>query len=429
MQTNSDVLKIRRVQRTFLLFTDALILVILFVSFMGTTCVAEENGTLLIGIYASGNTLEKDYGLVTRDFIQVVSGAGNVSPKTLEVLAAYGGANKTGWDGVTIANLSLLRKDLDDGILGNNASYLYRNTSANMGDPNTLGQFLSMIKKDFRYDRVFLIFIGHGEAYTGMLFDQNHQDDGLTITELSDTLNKDPADLELIGFDTCLMSCLEVASVIRKHASFLIASEESEPADGWDYEHWIRYLSENPDAPAVNHSQVLFSKYMNMSEPGKTISLLDLKSIDFLTSNVERFGGDLTALCKTPEGMAEIHTALMKTQQFGLNSDGKIEEATMDLYDFAENIRALVPYLNESAGGVIEGVDKTVIYAKHDQMVPDAHGVAILSPVLINPVFFEYYMPEAFITPGWEEFVKSYLAGQDKLLSAGSSIVSSEITI
>jgi hypothetical protein len=70
------------------LYSGVLIPAILFVSFMSTTCVAEENGTLLIGIYASGNTLEKDYGLVTRDFSQVVKGAGNVSPQTLEVLAA-----------------------------------------------------------------------------------------------------------------------------------------------------------------------------------------------------------------------------------------------------------------------------------------------------------------------------------------------------
>jgi hypothetical protein len=386
----------------------------------GPYCSAEENGTVLVCIYASGNTLEKDYGWVTSDFSQMVKGAGNVTPGTLEILAAYGGADKPGWNGVTIANLSLLKKDLTDGILGNNASYISKNSSANMGDPKTLENFIRLIQKDFRYERIFLVFIGHGEAYTGMLFDQNHHDDGLTITELSEALNDNSVNFEMFGFDTCLMSCLEAASVVRRHASYLIASEESEPAEGWNYEKWIRYLAGHPNASAVNYSQILFDEYLNLTEPGKTISLLDLKSIDLLTSRIEKLGKDLSALSETPEGVKSIEETLIKTQQFGLDSNGSLFEATMDIYDFSDKIKVSVPYLSESADGVIDGVDKTVILARHDSVVPRAHGIAILSPVLINPVFFEYYKTEAFITPGWENFIKKYLKYQYKNISQSS---------
>ena len=103
-----------------------------------------------------------------------------------------------------------------------------------------------------------------------------------------------------------------------------------------------------------------------------------------------------------------------------MDSNGSLFEATMDIYDFSDKIKVSVPYLSESADGVIDGVDKTVILARHDPVVPRAHGIAILSPVLINPVFFEYYKTEAFITPGWENFIKKYLKSQYKNISQSS---------
>jgi hypothetical protein len=53
-------------------------------------------------------------------------------------------------------------------------------------------------------------------------------------------------------------------------------------------------------------------------------------------------------------------------------------------------------------------------------MVPGAHGVAILSPVLINPVFYEYYRESAFITPSWDRFLIRYLGecGEDGNITA-----------
>ncbi|MDD1724753.1 MAG: hypothetical protein LUQ07_06470, partial [Methanospirillum sp.] len=37
---------------------------------------ADQNGTVLIALYASGNTLEQVYGLITDDISQTVKGAG-----------------------------------------------------------------------------------------------------------------------------------------------------------------------------------------------------------------------------------------------------------------------------------------------------------------------------------------------------------------
>lgn len=309
---------------------------------------------------------------------------------------------------MTIADLETIREDLEDKVLGDDNEFRIHLPDASMGDPNSLGFFLSFLQEHYHYDRFFLIFIGHGQAYTGMLFDQNHDEDGLIISELVEVLGQGP-DIELIGFDSCLMGCLEMVSALSPYADYAIASEESEPAEGWPYKSWIEYLCANPEAPTLEHAKELFQEYMKIPGQGKTIALINLKEAGFLTLQLDKFAKELYSLTGAENGCSQIYSALIETQQFGLTGTGELDEATMDLYDFADTIRRHVPYLKEPAEGVIEGINRTVIYARHDERVPGAHGIAVLSPVLINPVFYDYYQDSAFITPSWDRFISRYL--------------------
>ncbi|WP_373840183.1 clostripain-related cysteine peptidase [Methanospirillum sp.] len=381
-------------------------LIFSIVLFAPVQAVADENSTLLIAFYASGGSLEQEMGLITNDFAQVVRGAENLSER-VTIFAAYGGADKPGWKGMTIASLDELKEDLSDGELGNSNVSVQKIQNANMGDPESLSFFLSYINKKYQYDRLFLIFIGHGQAYTGMLFDQNHGDDGLTIGELTKGLELQ--DIDLIGFDSCMMGCLEVLSALAPFASYLIASEETEPKDGWPYDPWIAYIGAHPDEPVEQYAKILFDEYMKNPNSGKTIALLNPKKADYLTEQLDLFAKDLYALAGDPKGCEIIRQILSQTQQFGLTGNGNLEEVTMDLYSFAKQTGLFVPYLSDSAEELIEGINQTVIFARHDAMVPGANGVSILSPVMINPVFYEYYRESAFITPSWDRFLVRYL--------------------
>ncbi len=46
-------------------------------------------------------------------------------------------------------------------------------------------------------------------------------------------------DLDVIGFDLCLGGMIEVAYEIRNCASYMIASPELTPGDGWEYDQWL----------------------------------------------------------------------------------------------------------------------------------------------------------------------------------------------
>ena len=105
----------------------------------------------------------------------------------------------------------------------------------NMGDPLTLSSFLNYGFDFFPADSYSLILWDHGGGpVLGYGVDENFRD-LLTLDELSealeDSVGAHMTKLEWIGFDACLMSSLEVASVLAPYANYMIASQETEP--GW----------------------------------------------------------------------------------------------------------------------------------------------------------------------------------------------------
>jgi hypothetical protein len=45
--------------------------------------------------------------------------------------------------------------------------------------------------------------------------------------------------LELVSFNTCLMATVDVAYTFSDIANYLVASEETESANGWYYSEWV----------------------------------------------------------------------------------------------------------------------------------------------------------------------------------------------
>ena len=364
-------------------------------------------------MYASGGSLETNYRLITDDIRQIVSGAGNATPDDLEVLVAYGGSREPGWNGMTIANISLLTSDLKNNIIEGGNNSLARFPQANMGSADTLTSLLSWVYSRYEYERVFLILIGHGEAYTGMLFDQNHEDDPLTLSELTSALQKSGKNVELIGFDTCLMSSLEVATRVCGYAKYMVASEESEPAEGWQYTRFISAVAATPDRETEELATIILDTYLEIPARGKTLSLLDLGETGAVTSDLDRLSKNLEPLLGTTEGYNKLSAAFNGTQQFGITAIGTLDPATMDLSDMATVMMTGDPVVSETAQTLINSIQKMVIYSVHDDAILAAHGLAILSPLQITSPVFSYYLNEASITPSWDQFIIRYLKKKD----------------
>ncbi|MEG1943583.1 MAG: clostripain-related cysteine peptidase, partial [Angelakisella sp.] len=80
---------------------------------------------------------------------------------------------------------------------------------ANMGDGNTLGEFLSWGVKAYPADKYACILWNHGGgSVAGIAADELFDYDTLDLKELSKGLSMAGTQFELVGFDACLMATI-----------------------------------------------------------------------------------------------------------------------------------------------------------------------------------------------------------------------------
>jgi hypothetical protein len=87
--------------------------------------------------------------------------------------------------------------------------------------------------------------------------------------------------LDLVGFDACLMSMLEIAYQVKDVADCIVGSQETEPAEGWPYAEILRGLTDDPTMDQSALGNVIIKAYMDSYGPEENISqsALDLSQI------------------------------------------------------------------------------------------------------------------------------------------------------
>ena len=59
-------------------------------------------------------------------------------------------------------------------------------------------------------------------------------------------------EIDLIGFDACLMGMVEVAYQLLGETDYVVASEETEPVGGWAYQYFLYDLIMQVDNSPAN---------------------------------------------------------------------------------------------------------------------------------------------------------------------------------
>jgi hypothetical protein len=123
--------------------------------------------------------------------------------------------------------------------------------------------------------------------------------------------------------DACLMSNLEVAYQARTHARYMVASEESEPNDGWPYDAVLKALVDNPDQPtsdlATHIVEAYLRSYLDRRYTGPvTQSAFNLSQIDPVAERLDALAGAIEA--GLPDGAMELWNAQRAAARFWHNT-------------------------------------------------------------------------------------------------------------
>lgn len=366
---------------------------------------ADNGKSTLLAIYMVGSDLESESGAGTTDLLDLVSGFSG-SPDECFVIVGYGGAEKEGWRGMRIASIAELEQDAADGVIGNEGCFLEEYPDANMGDPSTLAGFLAYVNGIEGYEQCFLVLWDHGSGYEGFGSDEVHGDI-LTLAEMKSAFAQGNERYDLIGFDACQMSMVEVAVALEPYTGLLVASEENEPGSGWEYATLARELSERPGISPAAFGKTVVDSYMGSPDVEKTLALLDLEKTGELLAALDGFG---IVLEREISGgnFEQVGQSFWYSQAFN-NNPSEEYQTSVDLMDLTLRLRKNVPACTREADRLVRVLDGFVLYARHDEYFSNADGVAIASPRFITVDTLDKYRNAVTVSPGWDAFFDSYI--------------------
>ncbi len=248
-------------------------------------------------------------------------------------------------------------------------------------------------------------------------FDDSSKDflDGRDLTELlnaaATVIGKK---VDVLGFDACLMSMIEIAYQVRDGASVMVASEDAEPGSGWPYRDILTALTANPALPAADLGKTIVEQYVSSYDRTLLTSLPVTQS----ALNLERVTSVVAALDDLARGLLNgwrqkgMRSALAEARS---QAQGFMDPDYVDLFDF---VSLLARKTNARAVGdgcerLLAAVDpckvgSLVLADAHAGLTErHAHGLSIYFPrVGVSPFYAALDMSRDC---AWAQFLEMYL--------------------
>ncbi len=363
----------------------------------------------LIYWYICGSNLESDNGAATKDIEEMFEAQ---LPANVKVLIQAGGSNE--WQNAFVksgaTNLFLYSAD--------GLQELVTAPDSDMGDAETVASFLQFGKDNFEADHRVFVFWDHGGGSVFGLCHDERTENILTLNEVRDAFaavydaNEENPPFEVIGFDTCLMATYEMANTLYGYAHYMVASEEIEPGNGWQYTSWLKSLGENPAMSGARLGQVICDSYYAgcedaWTEDTATLSVIDLTKLPNLRTAYENFG--IEALRLSAQNPRKFFSQLGRNAKNSENYGGNTRENgyydMIDIGDLAENSKDLLP---QTASTLIRAVDDAVIHKVHGPYRTKGGGISGFYPYSGNDQMYAMYT-RVSAAPNSQKYLYHYL--------------------
>ena len=345
----------------------------------------EAEKELTIMVYLCGSDLEEYLQSASRDLVEMASSG--FDEDTINVIVMTGGSRKWHIDSIPDRANAIYR-------VGNNClqTILNDGKAYNMGDSATLAAFLTCGYELFPAKQYALILWDHGGgSLGGLCHDTNFGYSALSFYSLQEAFMKSPFSerkLDWIGFDACLMSAAEMAITVAPFADYMIASEEFEPAIGWDYSFLGDIKTgENPVdtgtriADGYERCCKELVRSSGRSSGSITMACIDLAQVENVIQGIDDFFSKVDI---SQDNFLQMSVARRNLVSFGRSEE--TPENDNDLVDLGHTVQCFSAFGDtDDAAKVLEALQKCVCYS-----VPSESGYSGLS------LYFPYYNTNRF---------------------------------
>ncbi len=286
-----------------------------------------------------------------------------VDSENVNVLLMAGGSKQWYNDYIDVTKTSIYQ------LTNNGFEAVQEQERKNMGQAQTLIDFLNYAYDNSKTDRYDLILWNHGGAIMGSEFDELYNSDGLSINEMNDALDSSSFNqnnkIETVFFGTCLNGSFEMINMFKDYANYLVASEETTLSIKNTSD--LSFINEiKATDSAVDIGEKFIQTYKNKLDILKmnyeiynqeytvysTYSLVDLSKIESLNSALSEFFNDVDV----NDDYATIAKVRSNLYQYG--SEAPFYDM-IDLYNFVDQLKSLS---NVKAEKVLKCIEDAVVY-------------------------------------------------------------------
>jgi hypothetical protein len=199
--------------------------------------------------------------------------------------------------------------------------------------------------------------------------------------------------LDVIGFDACLMAMAEVGELIAPYADYMVASQEVELGTGWPYDKILKIFESSPLTPAqfAKHIVDQYAESYKAITKDFTQSAVELKYIAPLVKNVKELSSLLIKMVQSERNLS-MRRAIKASKSKKVCTYFS-EPSYIDLHHFYTNLLTTVDFIDLEAGQehLLQGlaplltkglslIEKAVIKNQVGSFLEKAKGLSIYFP-------------------------------------------------
>ena len=328
-----------------------------------------------IMVYMIGSDLESQMAAASLDITEMENA--NFDPEHTKLLIYTGGTKKWALDEINAEENAIF--EVSNGQITKLQTY----EKSLMTNPDNLTSFINYAYDNYPADLYDLILWDHGG---GPIFGYGKDENSLSgstmkLSALSDALANtniitSGKKFDLIGFDACLMGSMEVANILSNYSDYMVASEETEPGNGWDYA-FLDDLSrdgqinttEDLGRSIIDHYVVSYDDYWYDSD--LSMSLVNLRKISSLITSVESL---FTAVKDeiTNQTFSQYSRTMTREKVYGYTGRDSESYDLVDLMDLCQS-------LNNTHGAEVDKIkedfDDVVQYSRSN--IDNTNGLSV----------------------------------------------------
>lgn len=347
-------------------------------------------------VYMSGDNNLEDY--IVKDLELELAPTGSSANVQIVALADRGPGYDTSrgdWQSTKLYHVT-------QGMLADSASAVADWGERDMGDKQTLIDFVTYAKTNYPAAHYALYFWGHGwNWHPGYVMQDDTNANTLDLDELKAALPS-LGFIDVVGYDGCNMASIEVDFAWHGYATAVSSSQEYVGWNGIEYDVVLAQLAANPNMTA---DQVAIATSQSATSD-KTWSAVAVDS---------RFNALMTAV---NEWSVALNNGLANNRKqydraFGATKSFWQAPMDKDLYDMAYEINRIVgdATIKTKSQAVMTAINAVVLNEHHVNAYSDAHGITIyhISTAAGKDSNYTYYRTLDFaLQTGWDEFLNAY---------------------